>query len=387
MADHGVDSTRFIKFLELTLGPDHEETAVQLTELAMAYQDGENYDEAADLFQRILGIHEKNHGMDHPLTKQAKFNLKATQREIELQPDGSDEDSDDSDSDDSDDDYDTEGNSVEDEDSDEDSDTEEDVVSTEASTYAERARLHTAQRRRESKVKASGGGAGGLEVVTGVAAGGGDEEDGGGIITEVYDPNTKSTYFQSQRTGQIAWSRDELLDDGEAIPAKAPAAPIEPMRGDKAASKVASEKGTLESKKKLRKGAEQNTGKKRGDRSVRASKGDEQTVAKSKPSERSARTTKASVPGQLGAAVGKTRGERAGKGGEQIKTGKGGLGGQQNNSGKGGTQTSAEKKRAERMTPLQQYNQKRSLSTASESEDAVEAAIEDGADYRPKSTA
>ena len=223
VADHGQDATRFIRFLEMTLGPDHEETAVQLTALAMAYQEGENYDEAADLFERVLGIHIKRHGPEHPLTMQAQFNLKSIRREIELLS------SDDSDSD-GESDSDSDEDSIEDEEEDEDSieDEQEDETDGDhlfkpdaASTYAERAQLMTAQRRRESRSRANNANAksGNAGAVQGVLS--------SDPITEVFDPNTNTTYFQSELSGATAWTREEL--EGASSPAQAPSAPAVPI--------------------------------------------------------------------------------------------------------------------------------------------------------------
>jgi hypothetical protein len=354
-ADHGPESSRFIKFLEMTLGPDHEETAKHLTELAMAYQEGENYDEAADLFKRILAIHEKNHGMEHPLTTQARFNVKAIQREIELQPANSDDESDGSDDEDSDD-YDSDGDSIEDEDSDVDSN-EEDGPS-EMSTYAQRARLHTAQRRRESKAEAGGGGGGAQPrqpPVGGTAWGGagrkvgvvggavGEEEDN---IVEIYDPNTKSTYFQSQRTGKTGWTREELLDSEPVQSAKAPASPIEPLGLE-----------TVDRSTRVIKGMEQSAGIKQINRS-KAKAGEEKLEVGSMQSDRATRTAKPQKP------------QEKMRGGQAARTTKGGS-----------KQASGENKRAERMTPLQQYNQKRSQSVA-----VGNAELEEAVNQRPRSS-
>ena len=67
----------FLELSEKALGPDHPDTAMALSNLALLYSSMGDYAKAEPLYQRALKIYEKALGPDHPDTARSLNNLAA----------------------------------------------------------------------------------------------------------------------------------------------------------------------------------------------------------------------------------------------------------------------------------------------------------------------
>jgi tetratricopeptide (TPR) repeat protein len=66
---------RVLEIHEKRLGPEHPEAAISLNNLAFVYERMGDYPKALPLYQRALEIHEKQLGPEHPDTATSLHNL------------------------------------------------------------------------------------------------------------------------------------------------------------------------------------------------------------------------------------------------------------------------------------------------------------------------